>query len=93
MQHIHLRFMHRFESTQLAAVALAIARQEPSCGSIDPEVLLLAYAGITQAAPIDLGALAIAISPGPGSAGVAQGPLHSCIYVPYIGTKIVKITP
>jgi len=85
--------MHGFESTQLAAVALAIARKEPSCGAIDPEVLLFAYAGVTLAAPIDLVALAIAIGPGPGSAGVAQGSFHNSIYVPYIGTKIVKITP
>ncbi len=93
MEHIHLRFMHGFESTQLAAIALAIARQEPSCGAIDPQVFLLAYAGITQAAPIDLDALAIAIRSGPGSADVAQGSFHNSIYVPYIGTKIVKITP
>ncbi len=85
--------MHGFESTQLAAVALAIARKKPSRGAIDPEVLVFAYAGITLAAPIDLGAFAIGIGPGPGSAVVAQGSFHNSIYVPYIGTKIVKITP
>ena len=85
--------MHGFESTQLTAVALAISRKEPSCGAINPKVLLFAYAGVTLAAPIDLGALAIAISPGPGSAGVTQWAFHNSIYVPYIGTKIVKITP
>jgi len=85
--------MHGFESTQLAAVALAIARKEPSCGAIDPKVLLFAYAGITLAAPIDLGAFAIAIRSGLGSTGVTQWAFHTCIYVPYIGTKIVKITP
>ena len=55
--------------------------------------MLLAYAGVALAAPIYLGAFAIAIGSGFAPTGGTQGSFHNSIYVPYIGTKNVNITP
>ena len=54
--------------------------------------MLLAYAGVALAAPIYFGAFAIAIGSGFAPAGGTQGSFHNSIYVPYIGTKNVRIT-
>ena len=85
--------MNRLEPTQLATRFLPVAAEEPTCGSIDPEIFFLAYAGVALAAPVYLGTFAIAIRSGLGPTGVAQWAFHTGIYVPYIGTKIIKITP
>ena len=85
--------MNRLEPTQLATRFLPIAAEEPACGSIDPEIFFLAYAGVALAAPVYLGTFFIAVGPGFGPACIAQGSFHHSIYVPYIGTKNVKIKP
>jgi len=52
---------------------------------------LLAYAGVALAAPVYFDPLAIAICSGFGPTDFTQGSFHNVIYVPYIGTKNVKI--
>ncbi len=85
--------MYRLEPTQLAASLFPIAAEIPACGTIHPEIFLLAYAGIALAAPVYLGCFSIPIGPGITPACLAQWSFHSSIYVPYIGTKNVNITP
>ena len=85
--------MNRLEPTQFATRFLPIAAEKPACGSIDPEIFFLAYAGVALAAPVYLGCFSIPIGPGITPACLAQWSFHSSIYVPYIGTKNVNITP